>query len=77
MIKPIKMQLVEERFGKPIQALIRDRFEAGMSIDEVASDLGISRVTLYSWLARMGAKVEKRRTVRFSLVDSEESAAVA
>jgi transposase-like protein len=63
MTKSDKSRRIESDKGKTIEALIRERVEAGMDWGDVAKDLGVSRFTLRRWIDQLGG--EMVRTVRF------------
>ncbi len=69
--KTTRMQLLELRRQTKVEQLLREHFAAGMSKDEVAQALGISRVTLDIWLDRLEAKLVRSYHVSFP---SEETA---
>ena len=50
-------QVAEQRLGRPIEDVIRERLEAGVTRDDLARELGVSTPTLYRWLDRMGLRV--------------------
>jgi len=64
-MKTPQMRLLEQERGTRLEDLIRDGIEAGRTWDEIAYDLGVTRLTLRDWTRRMGGRVEMRRTVRF------------
>jgi transposase-like protein len=72
--KTALMELVELRNGDTLENLVRQSLEQGMSIEAVADRLGVTRLTLYHWMERLGAKIETNRTVLFR---DDEAAAVA
>jgi len=68
------MELLELRHQQPLEELIRERVEDGMTLEEVAEQLGITRNTLHRWLDTLGARIETKRTVYF---DTDEQFAPA
>lgn len=67
------MQQVEASWQRPLEEILRELFEMGLTDDEVAGRLGISRTSLYLWLFRLGGQVVKTQTVRFRS-DGEQQA---
>jgi DNA invertase Pin-like site-specific DNA recombinase len=65
-MKTSLMQLLEIRHQQPLEEMIRTRVEAGKTLDEIAQDLGITRVTLHVWLNKLGARFVTKKTVSFS-----------
>ena len=52
--KTAAQQVLEARYGRPIEDVLRERYESGLTLQQVADELGISRVTLATWMARAG-----------------------
>jgi CRP-like cAMP-binding protein len=52
-------QLIEARFGLPIDQLLAERYSRGMTQQEIADDLGASRASVIRWMQRLG--LETRR----------------
>lgn len=65
-MKTDKMRVIEYERGKSIEAILRAAFERGLTDEEIAADLGITRVSLYDWLDRLGARVTRSRSVTFA-----------
>lgn len=67
--KSVQMRLIEAERKAPLEAILPDLFARLRTVDAVAADLGIHRVTLYDWLDDLGAKVETTRqtSVRFDV----------
>lgn len=74
MKKTPRMEVIELRHGKPLEQLLRERFEAGMPVDAIAREFGISIVTFYDWLDRLQAVIERHHRIRFA---AEEDASGA
>lgn len=68
------MELVELRRRQSLEELIRDLIEQGHTLEEVAEELGITRVTLYRWLDLLNARIETKRTVQFGTDEASETA---
>jgi hypothetical protein len=57
-------QLVEARHGATVDALLRRLYvDEGMTQDEVASTLGVSRGAVISWMADYGIPTRDRRRI--------------
>jgi transposase-like protein len=59
------MRLIELERGKPLELVIREAVEAGMTWDALAADLGVTRLTLRDWKRRLGCEVTLQRSVTF------------
>lgn len=57
--KSDKMELIELKRGAPLEDILRDMIERGMSWDAIADDLGVTRLTLESWRDFLGLKVAR------------------
>lgn len=65
MDKSPTMQLIEIRFGNvPVDALIRIGKDMGLSFRQIAEDLGVSHVRLYTWADDFGIEPPGRRVLR-------------
>lgn len=54
------MQLIEARRGRPIDEILRELYiERGLTLEEVGSDLGITKGAASRWLERFG--IPRRR----------------
>ena len=73
MTKTNLMLLREHERKAPIETLLRDYFAQGLTDQEIADELEISRQSLLNWLELLGASVSRSRIVTFS----EEANAVA
>lgn len=71
MKKSFAMQNIELRFGKPLEAVIREHIEAGLTQEEIAREFGISYWTFRNWLGRLGARMTA--SVRFTTDPDEET----
>lgn len=60
--KTREMQRVEREHGKPVEQVIADLYNHLGSHEAVAGALGISDVSLRSWLSRLGLRVRRRRS---------------
>lgn len=60
------MELVELRRRQSLESIIRDLVEDGKTLEEVAEELGVTRVTLYRWLDLLGGRIETKRTISFA-----------
>jgi predicted transcriptional regulator len=55
-------QLVTLRAGKPVEEVLRDLYvEQGLSQEDIAQLLGITRMTVAMWLREFGISAEDRR----------------
>lgn len=52
-------RMVEREFGKTAEALLREFYAARWTQEEIADELGVSRMTVYRWSLRYG--LERRR----------------
>lgn len=64
--KTDKMIRKEHDLGQTLESLIAEMTEAGYGSRAIAAKLGVSLVTYYSWLAKLGAEFSQHRTVTFS-----------
>lgn len=64
-MKTPSMRCIEAERGQPLQEILQERIERGDTWDEIAFELGVTRLTLRDWVRRMGGEVETRRTLRF------------
>lgn len=63
-IKSRTEQLVEQRFGEPVETLLRRFYgEQGLSQAEVASKLGVGTRTVIRWMAQFKIPTRDRRKV--------------
>lgn len=47
--------MLEGRFGRPIEELVRDLYEdQGLTLADAAAELGIGESTLSRWLGQLG-----------------------
>lgn len=54
-------QLVEQRHGKSIEALLRERLvDRGLTQEATASELGVHRSTVIEWMGDLGLIVVRR-----------------
>jgi len=67
MVKTDRMQVIENRYGQDLKDVLRERIEAGMTLEEIRKELEVSRMTLHIWLREMKAEVSRKlvQTVRF------------
>jgi predicted transcriptional regulator len=65
--KRSKIDLVEERYGKPLRVVLIDMFNQHGNINTVAEVLGVSQSTISGWLIRCGLSIK-------SVVVTRESA---
>ncbi len=63
MKKTDRMQLIEHRFGKPIEQVLTELTEAGLTNKGIAERLGITEQCLLLWKHNLGAKPV--RSLRF------------
>ena len=56
MRKTARMRQIEQERGKPINEVLNDLFDQGLTPEEVGRVLGIDMTTVYNWLARLGGK---------------------
>lgn len=54
IIKSRDMQLVEQKYGKPLDDVIRGLHKELKSIPAVADRLGVKRQTLWKWCQQLG-----------------------
>lgn len=63
-IKSRTEQLVEQRHGAPVEALIRRLYVGeGLSQEQVADALGVGRKAVIRWMADFGIPTRDRRRV--------------
>jgi DNA-binding transcriptional regulator LsrR (DeoR family) len=60
LIKTRQMQVLEHRLGKPIEAYIRERYDAGATQADIADELDLNFTTVSRWMAQLG--IEARLT---------------
>lgn len=54
-VKSAGMQVVEDRFGKPIEQLLRELYDAeGLTQDQIATRIGMDVTTVRRWMDRFG-----------------------
>lgn len=63
--KTLQMRYLELQHGRPIEQLIRDLSEQGLSEEKIADRLGISRLTLNRWNKLLGRETVVSKTIRF------------
>lgn len=63
MKKTLQMRVIEAEGGVRLDEIIRQRLEDGLTLEEVATDLGITRLTLRDWIERLDLQVVTRKTV--------------
>jgi DNA-binding transcriptional regulator LsrR (DeoR family) len=57
-----EMQRLEAERGRPIDVLLRDMYEIrGLTLDEIARDLGLSKSAVSRWLERCGIETRRGR----------------
>jgi DNA invertase Pin-like site-specific DNA recombinase len=54
VIKSPAMQEMEARLGRPIDEVIRERYEAGADQRAIARELGLHASTVSKWMDRLG-----------------------
>lgn len=55
VLKSRGMQMVERQFGQPLESLLRELYERdGLTVDQVAERLGVTKGTVSRWMARVG-----------------------
>jgi transcriptional regulator with XRE-family HTH domain len=65
MQKTAGMRKVETARGLSLEIIIRQAVEAGWTQEQIAADLGVSRLTLRGWLNQMQAVIRVTRRVEF------------
>jgi transposase-like protein len=63
MKKTPQMRMLEAEGRISLADVIRDRLEDGRTLDQVASELGITRLTLRDWIRNLDLRVVTRKTV--------------
>lgn len=54
------MQRIEARLGKPMDAILREKYvDDGKTVEQVAAELGITKGSVSRWLQRFG--IDARR----------------
>lgn len=49
------MQIIEHRLGRPLDEVLRELYvEKGMTVKQVAAELGVSIASVSTWMARFG-----------------------
>jgi DNA-binding transcriptional regulator LsrR (DeoR family) len=59
IIRTAAQQRIEARFGKSIDQVIGEAYATGLTQDEIAAELGVSRSSVLRWMNRLG--LETRR----------------
>lgn len=63
-IKSRTEQVVEARFGEPVDVLIRRLYDdEGLSQEQVATKLGVGRKAVLTWMGAYGIPTRDRRKV--------------
>lgn len=61
----LPMRLIQSQLGRPLRSVIEDLYDQHRQIAPIARHFGVSRQTIYDWLARMNicvADLEARAT---------------
>lgn len=67
MQKSMKVLLTElQHGGVPFEDLVAERLERGMSVREIARDLGWHWTNLYEWIDRLSIELPAKRTADLS-----------
>lgn len=54
-VKTAGMQLVEQRFGKPVEELLEELYhDEGLTQDQIAERIGMDATTVRRWMERFG-----------------------
>ena len=54
VFKSRPMQVVEARIGQSLEEFIRERYEAGKTQREIATELGVTDGTISRWMVQLG-----------------------
>lgn len=65
MKKTPQMRCIEHERGRSLEAILSDAVAAGMTWDDIALDLGVTRLTLRDWTRRLRARLITRRSLEF------------
>jgi transposase-like protein len=65
MTKTPQMRCIEAERGESLETILARAVEQGKTWDDIALDLGVSRLTLRDWTRRMGAELVTKRSLRF------------
>jgi DNA invertase Pin-like site-specific DNA recombinase len=60
------LRLIEREQGQSLEEILRRGLEAGKTREQIAAELGITRLTLRRWIRNLGAQVVTRQTIRFA-----------
>jgi excisionase family DNA binding protein len=64
-LKSRQEQLVEHRHGATVEALLRRLYvDDGLTQEQVAAHLGVSRDTVYAWMVKHEIPTRDRRAVK-------------
>lgn len=65
MEKSHKLRCIEFERGKSLETLLTEGIERGLSLVQIADELGVTALTLRVWARQLGAEIRTRREVRF------------
>ena len=63
------LRLIEREQGQTLEEILRRGLEAGKTREQIAAELGVSRLTLRRWIQKLGAQVVTMETLRLSAED--------
>jgi len=63
------LRLIEREQGQPLEEILRRGLEAGKTREQIATELGVSRLTLRRWIQKLGAQVVTMQTLRLTVED--------
>lgn len=69
MSKSRMLRFIEREQGQPLEEILRRGLEEGKTRNQIAAELGVSRLTLRRWIRNLGAQVVITRTVHFPAED--------
>ena len=64
------LRLIEREQGQTLEEILRRGLEAGKTREQIAAELGVSRLTLRRWIQNIGAQVVTTQTIRFPAEDT-------
>jgi DNA-binding transcriptional regulator LsrR (DeoR family) len=65
MSKSRMLRLIEREQGQPLEEILRLGLAGGKTREQIAAELGVSRLTLRRWTRKLGAQVVTTRTIQF------------
>lgn len=58
------MQFLEAELGRPIDELLREMYEErGLRVEDIATELNLTKGTVSRWLAHFGISTRRRKAI--------------